>query len=130
MYSSLQIRSLCWLDLVEMGARLDVEALVYDDILWWDNRPFVGNKHDQLNIFFTFAHFAALFRDHELLDAVIAQRTDLNARSYLFGSPLHIACDKDNWEMAEILLRNGAHADSVLFMRLAALLPLRLFVSV
>ena len=55
------------------------------------------------------------------MEAAIAQRVDLNVRSQLFGSALHVACDRDDKEMAELLLRSGAHADSVPILSLAPL---------
>ena len=116
--SRFQIRPL-WLEFVKMGARLDVVAPVHD-IEWWDELP-DEIKLKQSSIFFTFVHFAALFHDYDLLNAAIAHRADLNVRSYLFGSPLHVACDRGDKEMAQLLLRNGAHADSVTLLCLAAL---------
>ena len=102
-----------------MGARLDVVAAVHA-IAWWDKLP-KDTQFDRSNLFFTFLHFASLFHDYELMKAAIAQRADLNVRSYLFGSALHVACDRNDKDMAELLLRNGAHADSVPLLSLTAL---------
>ena len=118
---TLQMRPL-WLKLVRMGARLDVVAPVYN--IKWSRKLPTEIDYEQLDTFFTFAHFAALFRDYDLLNAAIAHRADLDVRSYLFGSPLHIACDKGDKKMAEILLRNGAHRDPVAFVCLATVISL------
>ena len=123
----MQLRAL-WPELVKMGARLDVVAPVYD--IKWPKKLPTEIDYEQLNIFFTFAHFAVLFHDYDLLEAVIAHRADLNVRSYLFGSALHIACDKGDREIAEILLRNGAHPDSVALLCSVALFYLRSFLLV
>ena len=100
-----------------MGARLDVVALL-DDIECSD-RLSPEIEFDRSNIVFTFVHFAVVFEDYDLLNEAIAQRADLDVRSYLSGSPLYIACDVEDTGMAQILLRNGAHADAVSFMSLA-----------
>lgn len=114
----MQLRAL-WPEFVKMGARLDVVAPVYN--IKWSRKLPTEIDYEQLNIFFTFVHFAVLFHDYDLLKTAIAHRADLDIRSYLFGSPLHIACDKGDREMAEILLCNGAHSDSVSLVCLAAL---------
>ena len=96
-----------------------MEALIDNGKNWWEKLP-TEIEVDWSHVLFTFVHFAALLHDYDLLNAAIAQRADLDARSYLFGSALHIACAKDDREMAELLLRNGAHADSVLLVCLMA----------
>lgn len=101
-----------WPELVKMGARLDVVAPIRG--INWSTKLPNEMQFDRTSVFFTFAHFAALFRDYDLLKTAIAQRADLNMRSYLFGSALHVACDNGDRNIAELLLRNGAHADSVL----------------
>ena len=112
----LQLRPV-WPEFVEMGARLDVMALV-DNVEWWDRVP-PAAEFDRSNFVLTFVHFGVLF-DYELLETAIAQRADLDVRSYAFGSPLHIACDDNDRGTAELLLRSGAHADSVALLCLAA----------
>lgn len=97
--------------LVAKGARLDVVA----EALGCRSLPgvYVEKKPRPTFGLVTFAHFAVEFSDTDLLQAAIAQYTDLEVRSSRFGTALCMACDNDNDEMAELLLWNGAHPDSV-----------------
>lgn len=100
-----------WPQLVAKGARLDVVAPIVN----YSKLELAGGEILAVEPYgiFTFAHFAAKYNDSDLLKAVIAGCIDLDVCSSRFGSALHVACDNGNVEVARLLLKNGAHSDSV-----------------
>ena len=102
-----------WSALVEEGARLDVvaEVLDYHSL----HKMHAGLRPHPTFGLVTFAHFAVEFFDIDLLKMAIAHRVNLNVRSSLFGTALHMACCNFDEETAELLLRNGAHHDVVTY---------------
>ena len=93
------------------GARLDVVAEVRC-------RLPLEEQHNEKETYcsyglITFVHFAIEFCDYDLIEAAIAHGVDLNVRSWRFGGALHLACDIGDMDAIELLIRQGAHVDSV-----------------
>ena len=94
-----------WTSIVEKGAQLNVVAPVAR----------YNTSRERIEQFglLTFAHFAILYDDAELLETAIAHGVDLNVRSLRFGSALHMACFRNDSALAKMLYENGAHDDIV-----------------
>ena len=101
-----------WPQLVANGARLNVVASVVNYVVLEELEKgdlFAMQLYGSLS----FAHFAAKYNDSDLMKAAVAERIDVNIRSFAFGSALHVACDNDNMQIAKLLIKCGAHTDSV-----------------
>jgi hypothetical protein len=101
-----------WPQLVAIGARLNVVASIVNYSIL---EQMESGDLMTLQVYgsFTFAHFAAKYNDPDLLKAAVAEHIDLDIRSFGFGSALHLACNNDNMQIAKLLVKCGAHTDSV-----------------